>query len=203
MHQVCPCLLVGLGNPGTKYERSRHNIGFMIADRIISEMSSTPPTPDHYADSYVWQFRVSGRDLILQKPLSFMNSSGNTVEKLSRARNILPEQILVIHDDLDLPLGKIRLRQGGGSGGHLGVESIRSSLETDRFNRLRVGIGKDRGNKFQTDYVLSPFTDDERPALEHMIGVAAEAALLAVRRGIEIAMNKYNGMSAAEDNNNE
>lgn len=194
-----PCLLVGLGNPGKHYEQTRHNVGFMVIDKVISETSAPLSGPEQFAKSQIWHLHFSARDVILQKPQCFMNLSGGAVAAVSRKKGIDPSQILTIYDDLDLPFGKIRLRKNGGSGGHRGVESVISSLQTTEFHRLRIGIGRESGRENQADHVLSPFAQRELELLERVIEVSMQAALLAVNGGTETSMNRFNGLVITEE----
>ncbi len=189
-----PCLLVGLGNPGPDYAETRHNIGFMVVDSIRSIRPPVEVNPVHTADSLLWSFRAHGKDVLLQKPLTFMNESGKAVLKLTRTRDIIPPQILLIYDDVDLPLGRLRIRRKGGSGGHRGVESIIAALQNSEINRIRVGIGRgSQGKPGTVGHVLSRFVDNERACLESVVAAAARAALLCVDRGVDESMNAYNG----------
>lgn len=190
---VSPRLLVGLGNPGPAYAATRHNVGFRLVDAILARLpGSGPGEPRHHADSQIWECRFAGRQLYLQKPLTWMNLSGKAVAKLARELELTPAEILVMYDDLDLPLGTLRLRSGGSAGGHNGVASLIECLGSQDFPRLRIGIGgEDRGEA--VEYVLAAFAPAEEALLLAVLRQAREAALLAVRRGVGTAMNAYNG----------
>jgi len=203
-------LIVGLGNPGGKYQYTRHNIGFMVIDNLIAklnpsttlrvdgERSRTVKTKNYpFAEVYIFN------DLILAKPQTYINNSGLAVSKLASIFKLPTSHLWVVHDDIDLPLGKIRIRMGGASAGHNGVDSIIKALGTDKFLRFRLGIGRGKMEKERTmdqnlhrrwveKYVLSPFWDDEGGKVRVLIKKAAEAVELAIKEGIEKAMNKYN-----------
>ena len=196
MQSSLPRLIVGLGNPGPKYEETRHNIGFTVADSIRARLPGKGGESTHTANSLIWTVRFAGRLLWLQKPLTYMNLSGAAVAKVAQAQDILPEEILVIYDDLDLPLGRLRMREQGSSGGHHGVESLIESLESSAFARLRLGIGRAEAGT-TVDYVLERFDDHETDLLETVIKTATDAVLLAARRGVETAMNQFNGLDLA------
>ncbi|HAN32182.1 MAG TPA: aminoacyl-tRNA hydrolase [Myxococcales bacterium] len=185
--------IVGLGNPGARYDQTRHNLGFLIADELARR---------HFVS---WQGKFkgqygrwssTGQDLFLLKPETFMNLSGQSVQAMSRFFRISTESILVIHDDLDLSFGHIRLKVGGGFGGHNGLKSIGQQLGGPGFCRLRVGIG--RPNKGAvSSWVLSEFGSDERPWLQELIGQAADAVELALSQGMRRAMNTVNQTKSA------
>ncbi len=189
-----PKVIVGLGNPGEEYAGTRHNAGFLVLDRILEKLNK-PSRREHRYDSEIIRVSFGGRQLILVKPLTFMNLSGTAVAKGRAAWDVVPEEILVVYDCLDLPAGKIRLREDGGSGGHRGMESMIQELGSQKFPRLRVGIGRQDG-KPVVDYVLSGWSEEEQPYMEQAVDAAADAVLLAVRSGMAAAMNRYNGWSA-------
>lgn len=183
-------LIAGLGNPGDKYAGTRHNAGFMVLDKLLTKLrSSYQEKKLHNAVYYEGQCR--GARIILAKPLTFMNNSGEAVRLIAKKNRIEPEEILLIYDDMDLPPGKIRIRQGGGSGGHNGVESVITELGSADFGRIRVGIGK-RSDGNQADHVLSEFTEDEKKIFADTLDSAAEAAKLTLYRGLNEAMNRFN-----------
>lgn len=196
MQSSLPRLIVGLGNPGPEYEETRHNIGFTVVDSIRARLPGKGSESTHTANSLIWAVRFAGRLLWLQKPLTYMNLSGAAVAKMARAEDILPEEVLVIYDDLDLPLGRLRMREQGSSGGHHGVESLIESLESSTFARLRLGIGRAEAGT-TVDYVLERFDDSEAELLKTVVKTAADAVLLATRRGVETAMNQFNGLDLA------
>ncbi|HID65408.1 MAG TPA: aminoacyl-tRNA hydrolase, partial [Aquificaceae bacterium] len=149
-------LLVGLGNPGKEYEKTRHNVGFMVIDELVKSLRAKKPSEE--ALSLVYKIRIGGKEVFLAKPLTYMNNSGAAVYNLLEEYGLSPEQMIVIYDDLDLPLGTIRLRLKGSSGGHKGVESIIKYIGTQNFPRLRIGIGRPKKKEDVVKYVLSPFS---------------------------------------------
>jgi len=190
-HRTAPLtLIVGLGNPGREYADNRHNAGFQCLDRLAAAhgLSFTR----RQARARVAQGNIAGRRVLLVKPQTFMNASGEAVGQLARFYKVAPEDVLVVYDDLDLPLGKIRLRPGGGAGGHRGMRSIIQHLGTEDFPRLRLGIGRPPGSMDPVDYVLSDFTADERAEMELTFERAVAAIECFLREGIEAAMNAFN-----------
>jgi len=184
-------LIVGLGNPGREYQLNRHNIGFMLIDRLCRELLTTPGMVQSKAIIAKAQF--AGKKVILAKPQTYMNLSGQSVSSLVRFYKIPYDRLLVAHDDLDLPLGTIRLRPGGGSGGQKGVSSIIQQLGTQNFPRLRIGIGRPPGRMDAAAYVLQDFNQEERELLPEVLDRAAKAALAFIEHGLETAMNQFNG----------
>lgn len=182
-------LIVGLGNPGRKYAGSRHNVGFQCLDRLAEAWGLSFGRRKHKA--LLAQGQMAGLQVVLAKPQTFMNLSGQSVKPLAHFYRVCPEDILVIYDDLDLPLGKIRLRPEGGSGGHKGMKSIIEQLGTNGFPRLRLGIGRPTHGD-PVDYVLSDFALDEQIALEQAYERAVPAVELWLTEGIAAAMNRYN-----------
>lgn len=183
-------LIVGLGNPGAEYEGTRHNIGFAVVDALAAQLELRFEKDRAHALTAWGRWR--GRPFGLAKPLSFMNRSGDPVRALLREQGLGPEDLLVVLDDLSLPPGTIRLRQGGSAGGHNGMQHIIDRLGTDAVPRLRVGIGDDYRRGRQADYVLSPVPRDEVPLMEEAVVTAREAALTFVHEGLVTAMNRYN-----------
>jgi PTH1 family peptidyl-tRNA hydrolase len=182
-------LIVGLGNPGRKYASNRHNVGFQCLDRLAEAWGLSFSRRKHKA--LLAQDEIAGLKVILAKPQTFMNLSGEAVEQLARFYQVAPENILVIYDDLDLPVGRIRLRPEGGSGGHKGMKSIIEHLGSNGFPRLRVGIGRPSHGD-PVDYVLSDFAPDERSTIEEACERAVSAIELWLAEGVVAAMNRYN-----------
>lgn len=186
-----PFLIVGLGNPGSEYASHRHNIGFQVV-QALATAHSLAFARRRRAKARIAEGRIGPRQVLLAKPHTFMNLSGKTVGRLSRAHEIPSEHILVIYDDLDLPLGRLRLRPEGGSGGHRGMRSIIEALGTQAFARLRVGIDRPPGSMDPAEYVLQPFTEEEAA----LAGTAVERAVAAVEcwlsEGIVAAMDHFN-----------
>ena len=188
-------LIVGLGNPGSEYAGTRHNAGFMVLEKLLATPVFGRFEKSHTADSMLFSGRFRGRGLMLQMPLTYMNESGRAVGTLCRRFAIAPEQVLVISDDLDLPLGQLRIRRGGSDGGHNGLKSVIAELQSSAFARLRVGIGRDVK---VIDYVLSPFSAEELPLWSETVEKAAKAVSDILKSGLARAMNLYNARPAKE-----
>lgn len=180
-----------MGNPGREYAVTRHNVGFMLADRLSG---AGDMTFGKSGSAFIAKGTVFGAQAVLIKPQTYMNLSGRAVAEFSSFYKIEAGRILVFYDDCDLPLGKIRLRKDGGSGGHKGLESIITSLGSRDFPRLRLGIGRpaDSEDPELKDYVLTPFTRDEVAAVDEMLGIAMDAVKAFVTDGITAAMNRFN-----------
>ena len=190
-------LIAGLGNPGTEYLETRHNVGFMVLDRLAQRVPKKNFEAVHGCSSHYLKGIYAGRPLFLQKPETYMKSSGEAVASLMRREEIGPESLLVIYDDMDLEVGKLRIRRKGSCGGHNGIRSIIEQTGTEGFARIRIGIGHRKGNG--ADYVLSPFEDDEKEIVNRVLDAAADAVILILRRGIGQAMNEYNPLDFAAD----
>lgn len=189
-------LIVGLGNPGKEYQNNRHNIGFMAIDQITKEFGF-----DKFKVKYkavVREGKYEARKIILAKPQTFMNLSGNAVRPLVNFYKISPGNLIVIHDDLDLPALFMRLRPGGGAGGQKGVASIIQNLGTQNFNRIRIGIGRPTGRMDAADYVLQNFSKQEEKEIPLLLNKIAAAVISILNDGIEVAMNKFNGDNSIE-----
>lgn len=186
-------LIVGLGNPGPKYTGTRHNVGFAVVERIAERVGADEGVVwTEAAHARVAEVRAGRRVFVLACPLTFMNRSGQAYTALLRRYGLAPEQVLVVYDDLALPLGALRLREKGSAGGHNGLQSVLDYAGTDAFPRLRVGIGGAFPRGGQVDYVLAPFSEEEAPAAEAAVGAAAEAALVFVEEGFVAATNRFN-----------
>jgi PTH1 family peptidyl-tRNA hydrolase len=187
-------LIVGLGNPGRTYANNRHNIGFICLRYFARSQGINLDQKKGLAR--IGQGTVSGSKVVLARPQTFMNNSGQALSRLMRSLSVNPKDLLVIHDDLDLPLAKIRLSFGSGSGGHKGINSVIQELGTQEFTRIRVGIGRpDKPNPTEEDiiaYVLSDFTPDEKQAINQIIPRVAEAVLCLLAEGLTPAMNRFN-----------
>lgn len=190
-----PYLFVGLGNPGRRYRQNRHNIGFMVLDALAREMEIS--FSRHQSQAVLTDGRLEGARIYLAKPQTFMNLAGSSVGPLARFYRVPPSAVVIVFDDLDLPLGLIRLRGAGGSGGHRGMESILGALGTEAVPRLRLGIGRPPGRQDPADYVLEDFRDDEEDVVQAAIHRGAECLRSFVRDGLELAMTKFNPASAA------
>ena len=184
-------LLIGLGNPGREYRDNRHNIGFMVIDRLIIRLNARGMKMQSKA--IVTSATYEGRKLILAKPQTYMNLSGQSAQGLLNFYKLSRENMLVAHDDLDIPFGTIRIRPGGGPGGQRGMASTIEQLGTKDFPRLRIGIGRPPGRMDPSDYVLQNFSREEMKTLSEIVDRAADAALTFVLDGLNKAMNKYNG----------
>jgi PTH1 family peptidyl-tRNA hydrolase len=184
-------LLIGLGNPGREYKDNRHNVGFMLVDRLAVRLKAEKMRLQSKA--FVTSVLEDGRKIILAKPQTYMNLSGQSVQGLLNFYKLPVENLLVAHDDLDLPFGTIRLRPGGGAGGQKGMASTIDYLGTKGVPRLRIGIGRSPGRMNPADYVLQNFSRDEAQALSEILDRAADAALTFVKEGLDKAMGKYNG----------
>lgn len=185
-----PCLVVGLGNPGREYAQTRHNIGFMLIDRLAVRLNAQGMKLQSKAIVLTAQYE--GRKLLLAKPQTYMNLSGQAVQGLVRFYKLPLEHVLVAHDDLDLPFGTLRMRPGGGAGGQKGVQSIITQLGTPNFPRLRLGIDRPPGRMDAADYVLQEFSQQELLAVSEILDRAADAVLTWVKEGLNAAMNKFN-----------
>ena len=186
-------LLIGLGNPGREYRDNRHNIGFMLIDRLAVRLDARGMKLQSKA--IVIGALYEGRKLILAKPQTYMNLSGQSAQGLLHFYKIPPENMIVAHDDLDLPLGTIRIRPGGGAGGQRGMASTIERLGTQDFPRLRLGIGRPPGRMDAAAYVLQDFSRADLLIVSETLDRAADAVLTFVTDGLDKAMNKYNGSS--------
>jgi PTH1 family peptidyl-tRNA hydrolase len=184
-------LLIGLGNPGREYRDSRHNVGFMLVDRITVRLNARGMKVQSKA--IVITAAYEDRKLILAKPQTYMNLSGQSVQGLIHFYKLPLTNVLLAHDDLDIPFGTIRIRPGGGPGGQRGMASTIEQLGTKDFPRLRIGIGRPPGRMDPAAYVLQDFSREEMKVLSEIVDRAADAALEFVRSGLDKAMNKYNG----------
>lgn len=194
MEENLPYLIIGLGNPGREYRQNRHNVGFMVLDVLAHRLGLTFGRVESQA--LVTKATYQGQRLILAKPQTYMNLSGVSAASLLRFYKAPLSQFLVAYDDVDLPLGTLRLRPDGGSAGQKGMASIIERLGTQNFPRLRVGIGRPPGRMDAAAYVLQDFTPAEREILEPTLERAAEAVLVFVTEGLNAAMNRYNGSGA-------
>ena len=184
-------LVVCLGNPGDKYEDTRHNAGFMVADEL-GERLDVPIQKLKYR-ALTNTVRLGGRTALLMKPVTYMNLSGEAVRPAADFYKIPPERVLVVSDDTALPLGRLRIRKGGSAGGHNGLKSVIQHLGTDQFPRLRVGVGeKPHPDYDQADWVLSKFTAEDRKVMAEAVARAAEAVECILADGPDKAMNKFN-----------
>lgn len=192
-------LIVGLGNPGKEYEKTRHNFGFMLIEALLAifEKEGTTRCLSGKNDKYqLWRCGLSGLngEWLLCMPLTFMNRSGEAVQRIAAYYQIAPEAILVLHDELDLPLGRLKLKKGGGNAGHNGLRSIQQSLGTPDFYRLRLGIGKPAHSQ-GASYVLSRFFAEEQSSLQQTVNAATKGIFLFLSEGEKAAQQYINGFS--------
>ncbi|MGH7797209.1 MAG: aminoacyl-tRNA hydrolase [Candidatus Binatia bacterium] len=186
-------LIVGLGNPGKRYAATRHNLGFLIVDRIAAQIGIALGKKLH--EALVGSGSIEGEKIVLAKPQTYMNRSGPTVADLLREFGIPTDDLVVINDDLDLPFGRIRIRPGGSAGGHRGLGSIAESLAGAPFCRVRVGIGRPPEGVEAAEYVLEPFSAAESGQLGEIVDRGAESVTCLVRDGLDRAMANYNRAS--------
>lgn len=192
--RIPPWLVVGLGNPGPRYERNRHNVGFMVVDKLAERHRITVGRKRPHALIGEGNADLGGDPVrvMLAKPRTYMNESGEAVVRLAQASGAPKDRMVVIYDDLDLPLGKLRVRAKGSPGGHNGIKSIVGRLGTDAFPRIRVGIGRPTGVEGAVSHVLGDFTDEERERIGPAVDLAADAVEWTIAHGVESAMNRFN-----------
>jgi len=195
--QMAISLVVGLGNPGAEYAATRHNAGFMVIDRLLKLLPGSFEEKQ-VSSGVAWQGRTRGRNLTLLKPMTFMNLSGKAVAAMMRAQHLTPAELLVVYDDVDVQLGRLRLRADGSSGGHHGMDSIIAEIGSQGFSRLRFGIGSTH-RRDQVEFVLGRFADDEQVLAERSLNAAAEAAQTVICRGMTVAMNTYNRLDLSKE----
>jgi PTH1 family peptidyl-tRNA hydrolase len=183
-------LLVGLGNPGPRYAATRHNAGFFVVDLLAERLGGKFKAHKGRAD--VLEGRLAGAPVVLAKPRSYMNESGGPVVSVARFFKVPVERIVVVHDELDLPYGALRLKQGGGEGGHNGLRSVSSALGSKDYLRVRFGIGRPPGRQDPAEFVLREFTAAERKDLAVHVDRAADATEALLANGLEAAQNTYN-----------
>ncbi len=181
-------LIVGLGNPGRKYSRTRHNVGFMVVDEIAKRFKIDFRDKDEYR---IGRGSIEGHAVLLLEPLLYMNRSGLAVRKVLKKSNVPVQNLIIIHDDLDMAKGKLRIRQTGSSGGHKGVESIMQNIDTQDFVRLKIGIGREEGMPAE-EFVLRKFEREEKNIIKDTIQAAADAVRSVISEGVDKAMNKFN-----------
>jgi PTH1 family peptidyl-tRNA hydrolase len=187
-------LIVGLGNPGRAYAFTRHNIGVMVLEQAAARWGIRL---NHHGLAYRGGGDVDGIGVTLAQPLAWMNQNGPVVAGLLHELEVGPRDLLVIHDDVDLPVGRLRIKREGGSGGHNGIRSIQAALQSSDFCRLKVGIGRPAPGEETADYVLSPFGPDDRVSVHEAMDRAVMALECWVREGAEAAMNRFNASSPA------
>ena len=181
-------LIVCLGNPGRRYSKTRHNVGFMVADDIVTRYGIELKARESYM---IGKGSIEGNEVILMEPLTFMNRSGLAVKEVMRKYPLGPENLIVVHDDLDMETGKLKIREKGSSGGHRGIESIIGNLGTREFIRVKIGIGREEGVPAE-EYVLRRFGRDQIPFIKDAIVRASDAIAAILKDGVYKAMNEFN-----------
>jgi PTH1 family peptidyl-tRNA hydrolase len=182
-------LVVGLGNPGPQYAKTRHNLGFMVADILAARLGASFKVHKR-SGAEVATGRLGHRPVVLAKPRVFMNEAGRQVGPLAKFYSVTPGDVIVIHDELDIDFGRVRLKIGGGEGGHNGLRSVANALGTKDFQRVRIGIGRPPGRKDPAAFVLEPFSAAERAEVPTLCELAADACELLVEVGVETAQNQ-------------
>ncbi len=197
-----PQLIVGLGNPGAKYSQTRHNIGFDLVDRLAQRWQISLSENKRFQGDFGEGIGVASQRVRLLKPLTFMNRSGQSVRSVVDWYKLQPDQVLVVYDDMDLPIGRLRMRLNGSAGGHNGMRSLIAHLGTQEFPRLRLGIGNPRSpesgaEKDTISHVLGRFKSEEKKLLAEVLDLAADAVELSLRQGLEKSMSLYNGRTVS------
>ena len=187
-------LVVGLGNPGPEYAETRHNVGVQVV-QMLAARAGGGRFSKHKSNADVLEGRLAGRRVVLAVPRTYMNVSGGPVAGLLRYYGVAPADLVVVHDDLDLGFGVVRLKQGGGEGGHNGLRSISASIGTKDYLRVRFGIGRPPGRQDPADFVLKRFSGAERKELEFAVDLAADAAEALLADGLEPAQNRFHALS--------
>jgi peptidyl-tRNA hydrolase, PTH1 family len=186
-------LIVGLGNPGPQYAWTRHNLGFMVVAALAEDWRI--PLKNHKMDAVWGQGRVNGEPVVLAQPITYMNLSGRAVSRLLNYWKLIPADLVVLHDDLDVPLGRLKLALGGGAGGHRGVLSIINALDTAEFYRVKLGIGRPPAVVAAEEYVLEPFAPQELEEAASLVEKAVQAVKVLVAEGLAAAQNRFHGGS--------
>lgn len=191
-------IIVGLGNPGKQYEMTRHNVGFRLIDRLGTDFGADFRL-DRAMNCELAKVKVDSEDIVLVKPLTYMNLSGQAVQKVLHWYKCPPTAMIVVHDDVSINLGRLRFQKGGGAGGQHGVESIIECLGGNKqFDRLKLGVGPDPGGARRADYVLGIFPAAQNDILERIFGHADQALKLWIGKGIEVSANSFNGLDFSQ-----
>ncbi len=192
-------IVFGLGNPGRRYEATRHNLGFRVVEQLAGRAGRGLPAPASLKRlAWVCEAELAGARVLLARPLTFMNECGRAAAALCGHYGIPPADLVAVHDDADLELGRIRVRGSGSAGGHRGVGSLVESLGTEAFPRVRLGVkGRGRAARDLADYVLDEFEPEEVPVAEALVSLGADAVETLLREGLEAAMRSFNGRTAA------
>ena len=183
-------LIVGLGNPGSEYAKTRHNVGFMLIDALANEYNVT--LWKEKFEAQIAEIYIGTQKVLLVKPQTYMNNSGQAVGPLMRWYKLEPEDVIVAHDDMDIPAGAIRIRKKGSSGGHNGIKSLISHLGSENFARVRLGVGRPLAGWMVVNHVLAPFPQEDKVAVDEAIKYLIPAVECIVKESLDIAMNKYN-----------
>jgi len=187
-------LIVGLGNPGPRYAATRHNIGYAVVELIALRIAGrSAKFKAHRSRCEIMETRIGGVPVVLARPMSYMNESGGPVNAAARFFKVPVDRIVAVHDDLDLPFGALRVKRGGGEGGHNGLRSMSSALGSNEYARVRFGIGRPPGRQDPADFVLRGFGSAERKELPYLIDRAADATEAVVTVGLDVAQNEFNG----------
>jgi PTH1 family peptidyl-tRNA hydrolase len=192
---IIPELIVGLGNPEPKYDNTRHNIGFAVVDELAKVWQMPLKENKRFQGLFSEGVSQGGQKVRLLKPLTYMNRSGQAVRAVTDWYKVEPRSVLVIYDDMDLPVGRLRMRLTGSAGGHNGMKSIIAHLGSQEFPRLRLGIGKSDGEKSTINHVLGKFAPEEFKVMDEILYISLKAIELGLKEGIEQSMNRYNGFS--------
>ncbi|MFS8902675.1 aminoacyl-tRNA hydrolase [Synechococcus sp. H60.4] len=196
-NEVALQLIVGLGNPGPQYANTRHNCGFMVVDRLAERWGIPLALEKRFQGSYGEGLALGGKRRLL-KPETYMNRSGQSVRAVMDWYKLDPASVLVVYDDMDLPLGRLRLRGSGSAGGHNGMKSIIQHLGSEAFPRLRLGVGKPKGHQDMVGHVLGRFEPTEQAVLERVLRAAVEAVECCLQEGLRAAMNRFNPLDLSE-----
>ena len=183
-------VIAGLGNPGRKYDGSRHNVGFDVIDELVDRYHIN--NPEHFGKCLMAKGFIEGHKVILMKPLTYMNESGRAIGPLMNFFKLEPEDLIVVHDDMDIPAGTVRIRKKGSAGGHNGIKSVLAHLGDEHFARVRIGIGRPLPGWTVVNHVLAPFTDEDKPKIKEAINYLLPAVECIVKDDVDMAMNKYN-----------
>lgn len=183
-------LIIGLGNPGNEYKQTRHNVGFMVIDEIAS-VYNIAVNKKRYK-SFFGKGSINDIEVVLAKPQTFMNLSGDSVAQMIKGFNLSADDLIIIHDDMDMDIGRLRIRDKGSHGGHRGIKSIINAIGTDSFIRIKIGIGRPRAGMDSSDYVLANFKKDELPILKEVKKRASDALSFLIKDDTVAAMNRFN-----------
>lgn len=189
-------LIVGLGNPGAEYAHNRHNVGQMVLDELAGRIGSGFRSHKSRAMVLEGRFGIGGPRMVLAKPMSYMNVSGGPVSALTKFYDVEPDHVVAVHDEIDIPFSTVKLKLGGGEGGHNGLRDISKALATKDYHRVRVGVGRPPGRMDTADYVLRDFSGPEKKELPFLIDAAADAVEALVREGLQAAQQKFHPVKA-------